>query len=113
MRAFLYLRWRQFANSILSVLRKPAHLIFVLLFAGWLGFNVVILVVSGPKMLASRDFAPMNQLVSSIAPSAPATRRLATGNEVFVRPAIGFTPGWVSTRIWHAPASWRPRPAAL
>ncbi|MCC6681493.1 MAG: hypothetical protein IT445_11385 [Phycisphaeraceae bacterium] len=34
------------------------------------------------------------QLVSYIAPAAPATRRPADGDEPFVRPEIGFTPAW-------------------
>lgn len=34
------------------------------------------------------------QLVSYIAPAAPATRRPATGTEPFLRPEIGFTPAW-------------------
>lgn len=34
------------------------------------------------------------QLVSYIAPGAPATRRPAEGNEPFLRPEIGFTPAW-------------------
>lgn len=33
-------------------------------------------------------------LVSYIAPGAPATRRSADGNETFLRPEIGFTPAW-------------------
>ena len=34
------------------------------------------------------------QLISYIALSAPATRRVATGDEPFLRPEIGFTPRW-------------------
>jgi len=34
------------------------------------------------------------QLVSYIAPAAPATRRPARGDEPFLRPEIGFTPAW-------------------
>ncbi len=34
------------------------------------------------------------QLISYIAPGAPATRRPADGNEPFLRPEIGFTPAW-------------------
>ena len=34
------------------------------------------------------------QLISYIAPAAPATRRPATGAEPFLRPEIGFTPRW-------------------
>jgi len=34
------------------------------------------------------------QLISYIAPAAPATRRPATGDEPYVRPEIGFTPRW-------------------
>jgi hypothetical protein len=34
------------------------------------------------------------QLVSYIAPGAPATRRPARGDEPFLRPEIGFTPAW-------------------
>ena len=35
-----------------------------------------------------------DQLISYIAPGAPATRRPAAGNEPFLRPEIGFTPTW-------------------
>jgi hypothetical protein len=35
-----------------------------------------------------------DQLVSYIAPGAPATRRPAEGSEPFMRPEIGFTPAW-------------------
>ena len=38
--------------------------------------------------------AKPNQLVSYIAPAAPATRRPAEGDESFLRPEVGFTPGW-------------------
>lgn len=38
--------------------------------------------------------ATISQLVSYIAPGAPATRRPATGDEPFLRPEIGFTPAW-------------------
>ena len=34
------------------------------------------------------------QLVSYIAPAAPATRRPARGDEPWLRPEIGFTPAW-------------------
>ena len=34
------------------------------------------------------------QLISYIAPGAPATRRPARGDEPFLRPEIGFTPAW-------------------
>ena len=34
------------------------------------------------------------QLISYIAPGAPATRRPAEGKEPFARPEIGFTPAW-------------------
>lgn len=36
----------------------------------------------------------LSQLISYIAPGAPATRRPAEGNEPFLRPEIGFTPAW-------------------
>jgi hypothetical protein len=36
----------------------------------------------------------MRQLVSYIAPGAPATRRPARGNEPFMRVEVGFTPAW-------------------
>ena len=35
-----------------------------------------------------------HQLISYIAPGAPATRRPADGSESFLRPEIGFTPAW-------------------
>ena len=34
------------------------------------------------------------QLISYLAPGAPATRRPAEGDEPFLRPEIGFTPAW-------------------
>ena len=37
---------------------------------------------------------PCGQLISYIAPSAPATRRPAAGREPRLRPEIGFTPNW-------------------
>lgn len=54
------------------------------------------------------------QLISYIAPAAPATRRPATGDEAFFRPEIGFTPSWfrAATGIdfgqkWHCEPSYR------
>ena len=35
-----------------------------------------------------------SQLISYIAPGAPATRREARGDEPFLRPEMGFTPAW-------------------
>ncbi|KAA3618924.1 MAG: hypothetical protein DWQ05_06030 [Calditrichaeota bacterium] len=53
-----------------------------------------------------------DQLVSYIAPAAPATRRPGNGNEPFIRPKIGFTPKWYR----HAPGinfdeKWHTDPA--
>jgi len=54
------------------------------------------------------------QLISYIAPSAPATRRPATGNEAFLRPEIGFTPKWYHDALgidfgeqWHTDVVYR------
>jgi len=54
------------------------------------------------------------QLISYIAPAAPATRQPATGNEPFLRPEIGFTPNWFRTatgidfgRKWHCEPAYR------
>jgi hypothetical protein len=54
------------------------------------------------------------QLISYIAPAAPATRRPATGEEPFLRPEIGFTPNWYRTAIgidfgrrWHTDPAYR------
>lgn len=54
------------------------------------------------------------QLISYIAPSAPATRLPATGDEPFLRPEIGFTPNWYRTalgidfgRQWHNDPAYR------
>jgi len=54
------------------------------------------------------------QLISYIAPAAPATRRPAEGNEPLIRPEIGFTPKWYHQklgidfgRIWHASPAYR------
>ena len=59
------------------------------------------------------------QLVSYIAPAAPATRRPAEGNEPFLRPEIGFTPAWYRQHLdvdfgrqWHADPATR-RDSAL
>ena len=54
------------------------------------------------------------QLISYIAPAAPATRRPATGSEPFLRPEIGFTPKWFRTKLgidfgerWHTDPAYR------
>lgn len=54
------------------------------------------------------------QLISYIAPAAPATRRLAYGNEPFLRPEIGFTPKWYRRTLgidfgkpWHTDVVYR------
>jgi hypothetical protein len=54
------------------------------------------------------------QLISYIAPSAPATRRPATGSEPFLRPEIGFTPKWYHEALsidfgehWHTSPAYR------
>lgn len=55
-----------------------------------------------------------NQLVSYIAPGAPATRQPATGSEPFIRPEIGFTPKWYRDALgtdfgerWHTDIAYR------
>lgn len=55
------------------------------------------------------DESPPRQLISYMAPAAPATRRPATGDEPFLRPEIGFTPNWYRQAIdvdfgrqWHS-----------
>jgi hypothetical protein len=54
------------------------------------------------------------QLISYIAPAAPATRRPATGDEPFLRPEIGFTPNWYRHALgidfgqrWHTGPEYR------
>jgi len=54
------------------------------------------------------------QLISYIAPSAPATRRPASGDEPFLRPEIGFTPKWYREALgidsgerWHTDPAYR------
>ncbi|MBN1805779.1 MAG: hypothetical protein JW837_11045 [Sedimentisphaerales bacterium] len=54
------------------------------------------------------------QLISYIAPSAPATRWPVTGDEPFLRAEIGFTPNWYRTAIginfglrWHSDPAYR------
>ncbi|MFQ5794170.1 MAG: hypothetical protein ACE5JP_03865 [Candidatus Bipolaricaulia bacterium] len=54
------------------------------------------------------------QLISYIAPSAPATRRPARGDEPFMRPEIGFTPKWYRDALdidfdepWHKDPAYR------
>lgn len=56
----------------------------------------------------------MEQLISYIAPSAPATRRPATGEELPFRVEIGFTPYWYRRKIgidfgqkWHNDPKYR------
>jgi len=56
----------------------------------------------------------LQRLISYIAPSAPATRRLARGDEPFVRPEIGFTPRWYREALgidfgprWHSDVPYR------
>ncbi|MCP3997456.1 MAG: hypothetical protein GY722_20715, partial [bacterium] len=57
---------------------------------------------------------PTNQLISYIAPGAPATRRPAEGDEAAVRPEIGFTPAWYRQHLdvdfgrrWHTDPAYR------
>lgn len=54
------------------------------------------------------------QLVSYIAPGAPATRRPASGGEPVLRPEIGFTPNWYHASLgidfgkrWHYDPAYR------
>ncbi len=54
------------------------------------------------------------QLISYIAPGAPATRRPATGILPFLRPEVGFTPRWYAKPIgtdfgerWHTDVEYR------
>lgn len=54
------------------------------------------------------------QLISYIAPAAPATRRPADGDETFLRPEVGFTPKWYHDALgidfgerWHTDPLYR------
>jgi len=54
------------------------------------------------------------QLISYIAPGAPATRRPAAGKLQFLRPEIGFTPKWYTKSLgidfgerWHTDVEYR------
>lgn len=54
------------------------------------------------------------QLISYVAPAAPATRRFASGKEPFLRPEIGFTPKWYRAVLgidfgsqWHLDVNYR------
>lgn len=54
------------------------------------------------------------QLISYIAPGAPATRQPAAGDEPFLRPEIGFTPKWYRDALgvdfgecWHTDVGYR------
>lgn len=56
----------------------------------------------------------IRQLISYIAPAAPATRQPATRDEPFLRPEIGFTPKWYRStmdidfgRKWHCEPAYR------
>ncbi len=52
------------------------------------------------------------QLISYIAPGAPARRKPATGDEPYLRPEIGFTPKWFRQRLdIDFGASWHTNPA--
>lgn len=58
--------------------------------------------------------APPYSLISYIAPSAPATRRVAEGGEAFLRPEFGFTPKWYHDALgidfgarWHGDPAYR------
>lgn len=60
------------------------------------------------------------QLISYIAPGAPATRQPATGNEPYLRPEIGFTPKWYRDALgidfserWHTDVNYRMESLAL
>jgi len=53
-------------------------------------------------------------LISYIAPAAPATRRLAAGDEPAMRPEVGFTPKWFRQHLdidfgerWHTDPEYR------
>jgi len=55
-----------------------------------------------------------SQLVSYIAPAAPATRRPAAGGEPFLRAEVGFTPKWYREALgidfgerWHTEPAYR------
>jgi hypothetical protein len=57
---------------------------------------------------------PQRQLISYIAPAAPATRRPATGGEPRLRPEVGFTPLWYRAALgidfgerWHTDPAYR------
>ncbi|OHB79245.1 MAG: hypothetical protein A2W31_08715 [Planctomycetes bacterium RBG_16_64_10] len=57
---------------------------------------------------------PAIQLISYIAPAAPATRRPADGTEPSIRPEIGFTPAWFRQNLpldfghrWHTDPAYR------
>ena len=57
---------------------------------------------------------PQRQLISYIAPAAPATRRLAEGDEPSLRPEVGFTPQWYREALgidfgkrWHVDVHYR------
>lgn len=57
---------------------------------------------------------PFHQLISYIAPAAPATRRPAEGPLPHLRPEIGFTPNWYRQHFdvdfgarWHTDAAYR------
>lgn len=65
-------------------------------------------------MVTSIDMVIKQQLISYIAPAAPATRRPASGNLPFLRPEIGFTPKWYRAalgidfgRKWHIDPIYR------
>jgi hypothetical protein len=60
------------------------------------------------------DPAMLPQLISYIAPGAPARRRPATGTEAFLRAEIGFTPSWFRGALgvdfgerWHTDPDYR------
>lgn len=67
-----------------------------------------------PSLSGESMFTPPYELISYIAPGAPATRRPAEGDEPFLRPEIGFTPKWYHEalgidfdRRWHVDPAYR------
>lgn len=66
------------------------------------------------RVRAQATIRPMTQLISYIAPAAPATRRVAEGDEPYLRPEIGFTPRWYRQHLaidfgtrWHCDPAYR------
>lgn len=83
---------------------------FILMYGIWDTHPATINVLPAEIFILMESF----QLISYIAPGAPATRRPSTGRLPFLRPEIGFTPKWYHQLLdidfgekWHTDPDYR------